>query len=505
MEKRKDRIGKILNNLNSEKSQKRTRMFVNKKRKKLESREIASQVYGNISNASSIYNYDKFSTPRGHGFAAEYANHVDDKLKNFDLFGEKVRLVGDEIDPKTNRIRKNGADRIVKGVAIQTKYCKSGAKCIAECFSDGKFKYFIDEKDKIPMKIEVPSDMYDDAIKALQERIKKGEIDLKDASSIIIKGKYTYQQVKNIAKAGNIDSIIFDSKTGAITSLNSGGLSIIISYATAKWQGENSDRALKIALKEGLKTYGTNFFTSVISSQFAKSGFNSLLVGSSEKIIKLCGPKISANIVNAFRGGKNIYGAAAMKSASKMLRNNVITAVASIVVLSTVDVVNTFRGKLSKKQLFRNITNTTANVGGGTIGWIKGASIGSFAGPVGTVVGGLAGSYMGGKIASTISEKVLDNCVVDQNEIVLKIIENNLIILTKDYLLNQKELEEVSELLSEYLTEEIIKELFENNDREQVARDMVIAHIEIVISKRENIQKEQFEEGVENIIAELDE
>ena len=44
--------------------------------------EIGSIVYGNISNASTIYGTDKFSTPRGHGFAAEEANHLFDKISN---------------------------------------------------------------------------------------------------------------------------------------------------------------------------------------------------------------------------------------------------------------------------------------------------------------------------------------------------------------------------------------------------------------------------------------
>ena len=72
------------------------------------------------------------------------------------------------------------------------------------------------------------------------------------------------------------------------------------------------------------------------------------------------GPKASQMLVNALRTGKNIYGAAAMKSASKLLRGNVVTAAASVVVLSSVDIINIFRGRISAAQLFKNITNTTS-------------------------------------------------------------------------------------------------------------------------------------------------
>ena len=78
---------------------------------------IAGVVEGNVSNAGDLYNQDKFATPRGHGFAAEQANHLYDKVVNGDFFGkEKVRLVGDDIDPDTGHIIKNGADRVVDGV-----------------------------------------------------------------------------------------------------------------------------------------------------------------------------------------------------------------------------------------------------------------------------------------------------------------------------------------------------------------------------------------------------
>ncbi|OUS68693.1 hypothetical protein B1748_33100 [Paenibacillus sp. MY03] len=64
----------------------------------------AGVVYGNVSNASTLYGQDKFGTARGHGFAAERANHLFDKFT-----GKDARLVGDGND-------KHGADRVVNKV-----------------------------------------------------------------------------------------------------------------------------------------------------------------------------------------------------------------------------------------------------------------------------------------------------------------------------------------------------------------------------------------------------
>ena len=124
---------------------------------------ISGIIYGNVSNASTLYGSDKFSTPRGHGFAAEQANYLYDKITNADFFRQgKVQNVGEAIDPDTGRIVKNGADRILNGTNIQTKYCKTGGKCISECFEGGKFKYL--NPDGTPMQIVVPSDKYEAAL-----------------------------------------------------------------------------------------------------------------------------------------------------------------------------------------------------------------------------------------------------------------------------------------------------------------------------------------------------
>lgn len=48
--------------------------------KMIQEANVAGTVYGNISTASITYGMDKFQTPRGHGFAAERANHITDKL-----------------------------------------------------------------------------------------------------------------------------------------------------------------------------------------------------------------------------------------------------------------------------------------------------------------------------------------------------------------------------------------------------------------------------------------
>lgn len=436
---------------------------------------IAAGAYGQVNKS---FDEERFHAAQGHGFAAERVNNLFDKLA-----GHDAQIVGDDNV-------KNGADRIVDGVMIQSKYCQTGNKCISECFDEnGYFKYLNNGR---PMQIEVPSDKYEAAVQAMEEKIQQGKIpgvtDPKEAKNIVRKGHFTYEQAKNIAKAGTVESLTYDAVNGAIIATSAFGVTAIITLATNLWNGEDFDKSLKLATYSGLKVGGTAFVTTIIAGQLSKAGLNSALVGSSEALVSIMGPKASAILVNAFRGGTKIYGAAAMKSAAKLLRGNVISAGVTVVVLSTFDVVNIFRGRISGKQLFKNLTNTASTVGGGTAGWLGGAAIGSAILPgVGTVVGGLIGSMAAGAGAGKISDKVLGNFIEDDAEEMIRIIQKEFETLSMDYLLSQKEAEKSVDKLGDKLDGNILKDMFASGERHKFARNLLIPIIEGETKKRKHI------------------
>lgn len=438
---------------------------------------ISAGTYGQVNKS---FEEEKFHAKQGHGFAAERANNLYDNLT-----GHNAKIVGDDNI-------KNGADRIVDDVLLQSKYCKSGSACVNECFDkDGNFRYLYNGK---PMHIEVPSDKYEEAVKAMQEKIKAGKVpgvsDPKDANNIIKKGHFTYEQAKNIAKAGTVESLTYDAVSGTIISLSSFGITAVITMATNLWNGESLEKSLKLATYSGLKVGGTAFITSVIASQLSKAGLNSALVSSSEAIVAFMGPKASAILVNAFRNGSNIYGAAAMKSAAKLLRGNIITTGVTVVVLSSFDIANIFRGRISGKQLFKNLTNTATTVAGGTGGWLGGAAIGSAILPgVGTVIGGLLGSVAAGAVAGKVTDSILDNFIEDDADKMVDIIQKEFEKLAKDYLLNQKEAEKSVDRLSDILDGKKLKDMFASKDREVFARNLLIPIIENQTKKRKHILK----------------
>jgi hypothetical protein len=191
---------------------------------------------------------------RGHGFAAEKANHLKDVLT-----GKNATIIGGDN-------AKDGADRLVDGVNIQTKYCSSGSKCIQECFEDGRFRYF--NADGSPMQIEVPSDHYEAAVQAMESRIKRGEVagitDPAKASEIVRQGGFTYQQARNIAKFGTIESVTYDAVNGIKVAGTAMGLTAIITFAYSIWRGEDVDVALEQACWSGLKVGGVTWVSSIM-------------------------------------------------------------------------------------------------------------------------------------------------------------------------------------------------------------------------------------------------
>ncbi|MBE9390295.1 hypothetical protein [Vagococcus salmoninarum] len=472
-----------------------------KKEQRMNVGQQAGTTFGSISSSGNMYNHDKYATPRGHGFAAEDANHLHDTIH-----GKKASLVGADN-------AKHGADRIVNGTEIQTKYCKTGSKCISECFENGQLKYLNSEG--TPMQIEVPSDKYVDAVKAMENRIRKGEVkgvtNPAEAKNIVRQGNYTYEQVKNIAKSGNIDSIKFDATNGAVIATTAFGISATISFAVSIWNGEDVDIALKSAAFSGIKVGSVTFISAVVSSQLSKAGLNSALVASSEQIVSLIGPKASAILVNALRSGQNIYGAAAMKSAAKLLRGNVITGIVTGVVLETVDIVDIFRGRISGKQLFKNSLETASTIAGGSAGWVAGATAGAALGTlvpivgnaVGGIIGGIVGSVGGGVISAKATKTVTGLFLEDDAEEMVRIIEKEFSIIANNYLLNREEVEEVAIQMQSVLKGKTLKDMYNSPSKIDFADNLIIPIVENIVTGRKKIispSVEDFSKGIQFLL-----
>lgn len=483
----------------------------------VQNQSIPGTIAGNLASAENIADNVVMNGVRGHGFAAEKANHLHDVFT-----GKDSKLVGTDN-------AKNGADRLVDGQHIQTKFCNGGGKCISECFDDGNFRYW-DSNGK-PMQIEVPKDFYLDAKKSFTQRVERNPEQFgidgtqeeirkqaeKLADETIKQSPYTYAQAKNIARFGTVESLTFDAVNGIRVAGTAMGISAVISFATSVWSGEDFDIALKNACYSGLKVGGLAWVSSIASAQIGRTGVMQSLRPATDWVVKQMGSKTAAALANTLRiGSKPIYGAAALSSASKLLRGNIVTGTITVGVLSSVDFYRMFQGRVSGTQVFKNVTNTASGVAGGTAGWMGGAAAGAALGsafPVigtaaGGLIGGILGSLGGGAAANKASSMLLDKFVEDDAKKMQEVLGKVFGQLAEDYLLNQKEADNILNSLHEKLSTDILRDMFAAASHEKFAKSLIEPIIENEVGKRPKIaiqdlpSNNQLSDEIESILEE---
>lgn len=438
-----------------------------------------------LNYAENVQNY----APRGHGFAAERANHHLDQL-----LGKAPRLVGADN-------AKNGADRLVKGVAIQSKYCATGSRCISQCFDDaGNFRYIKNGK---AMQIEVPRDLYDDAVKAMSDRIKNGKVpgvtDPAEAKNLVRKGHITYKQAVRIAKAGSIEGLTFDAVRGVQLAGSAAGISTAVTFATTFWQTKDAKTAMRGATQAGLEVGGVAWVTSILTAQVGRTALEKGLRSSTDFAVKQLGPKTTQFLANSLRSGKDIYGAAAANHLSKVMRGNIVTTGISVVVLTGVDAIKLFRGQLTGAQLMKNATVTTASTVAGTGVALFAAPL-VMSGPLGWGILALAGT-VAGAAGGKVTKAVMDQVIEDDGKKLQDVLEAVISEQTEECLLSEKELKEVLEGLPEVIKSETRSILTAEDPRAYATNRVVLPLLNKVLAKRPPVKLPEAEAFIKDVEA----
>lgn len=455
------------------------------KRKKHSDISLGELEYS-IRNTNHIGEIEKFHSNQGHGFAAEQANNLIDVLK-----GRDATVIGGDN-------AKDGADRLVNGQHIQTKYCQTAYQSVDAAFENHRYRY-VDANGKA-MQLEVPADQYEQAIAEMQKRIARGEVpgykNPKDAQKIVRKGNVTYEQAVNIAKAGRIEGLIFDVANSAVVSVSAFGISTVITFAKSLWEGKELDVAIEKSLCAGLKVGGIAFASSLITGQLVRTGLNSAMRESSEVVAKklLTSKQSKELVIRYFEDGANMYSAQATKQiasaqatnkAAKLLRSNLIASVVLITVISANDIRNAFNGKISGKQLFKNIMTIAGSLAGGGAGAAIGGFIGSLVPlPGASAVGFYAGGFVGGAVAGSKTNQVLSKFIEDDAVEMVRILENRFVPLVNRYCLSQEEITIILDDLKRVLVKEKLLEMFASEDREMFADELLIQIIENLVRNR---------------------
>lgn len=444
---------------------------------------VETAPYG-TQTAMELYEQRNFSAPTGHGWAAERANNQIDRFK-----GINASVVGD------NNV-KNGADRqIIESngeiTNIQSKYYSSASKSINAAFDSETGYYRYINKDGTPMQLEVPADQYEEAVSKMEAKISEGKIpgvnDTKEAANLVREGNVTYEQAKNIAKAGTFDSIKYDIKTGLVTTTMALGISFAFDYVISRMNGQSNQEALKDATLNSLKIGGLVMGTHVISCQLAKTRLANAFTPTADALANLLGDDIAKVILKTT--GQEVEGLTKQQlisKVSKVLKGNLIVNTVLFVTLSAGDIYDAINGRISVEQLIANMTITASSLAGGSAGWVVGGALGSTICPgAGTLIGSIVGGTAGAIAGKEVSEYIIDTFTESDAEEMHSVLNKKASELAEDYLISQEEFDEICQKLQEKIDQDTTKDMYQSEDREQFADDLMRPLFEEVVANRE--------------------
>lgn len=430
------------------------------------------------------------NTPTGHGILAEDVGTLLDKFS-----GHDATVVG-----RNNA--SNGPDKLINidgyQTAVQCKYCKSADSSVNDCFENGSFRYF-DLNDN-PMQIEVPKDQYYKAIEEMKNKIQTGQVhgvsDPEQAYNIIRQGNITYNQAKNLAKAGTFESITYDTATAVVRCTSVFGISFLIVFAQVAWATKDYKKAAKCALITGAKIYGLSVLGSIISSQLARSNNANFMYPVINGILKELSPQIVGRMSKTTQGFVN-PGVASIDGArsyyAKFLSAQVSTTLVMFFITSTPDIYRVISNEISKGQFVMNMAEKFAGIVTGTLtGSVVGTTIGTVANPI---AGGIAGMTTGAVIGSTASLIVHNFCHLfreDDAVIIGRMFTAFLINSAMDYMLSQDEQERLVKMLKEDQRglSRLQKKIMKSRTQSRLIKKYLSKKIEIITKGRKKLNKE---------------
>lgn len=444
----------------------------------------------------------------GHGFAAEDYNASCDRL-----CGADVVSVG-----RSNEL--NGADRIVNGSHIQVKYCASPTATVNAAFDNnglGEYRYMTENGPQI---LEVPSDQYDDCVRIMDAKINNGQVKglgTRTAKDIVRRGHCSYKQARNIAKAGNIDSLLFDAKTGSVIALSALGVSFCVKLGIAAMSCKSIGdlkQAIQLSFLEGLQSGTITLSTSILTSQIIRTQFGRNFVAlvqhmSKDSIDSVYRTAVGKKLIHDIASGmwqKSLTGASAKNVAIKLVRVNAVTNAAVFLLTSVPD---TYRylisNSISGPQFIKNLVVNASSITGATIGGILGLKFGT----PGAFVGGMIGGTLGGIMSKT----VMNRLTKDDSEHMQELIKIAIVELANEYAVqSQTEIEAVIRniQIDQVIDTNLLRAMFtagyeDNNDivRVDIAKLALDYQFDVIVRQRRQFKMMENEQLIVDSINEI--
>ena len=453
-----------------------------------------NKVFGNQQKA---YNETKgnMGGAQSHGYAAEYANNTVDRLT-----GHVVESTAQVLDEHGRQV-KNGADRTVDGMEIQTKYYKSAHESIDNAFKGGEARYI--RKDGKMMQIEVPREQYQEALKYMQEKIDSGKVPNIEpgerAENYVRRGYITYEQAYNVGLSGTLESLACDVGMGTVSSVNPAGISALIVFAQSVWNGKSVEEAVNDSLFMGMHILGRGTFAYTISMQLSRKYLaipftkaDPLNGGIAKGNKSVMNPvydmsnKLAKSIQNSNLAHNDLGKSLGL---DEIKGQEIIVGGVSAVTYFGPDVYRAMSGKISIDQLAKNSLITTGGIVGGML--LEGIP----------VVGGLIGVAAGQFVVQTI----MDEFIEDDKVKMFRILKEEYLDTISISGLSKEEVEEVTNnTIANPNLEKILENMFMSGIYRQYARVAIMnEEIVLVMSRRKKIQEADYEQGLQTILTKI--
>lgn len=429
------------------------------------------------------------NNPAGHGEMAEKASHMIDRAH-----GHSAKWLGPENT-------KNGADRLVDNVYVQTKYYKMARGSLEAAFDPvtGSYRYM---QNGSPMQLEVPKDQYGKVLEGFRKKIKDGKVpgvtNPADAEKYVRRGRLTYDQAVNLTKPGTVESLVYDAATGAVICSCAFGISFVATVFTTYRASGDMEEAVRVGIGTGVQVFGISFLQHIVVSQVARTSLAGTLNKPASYIVEKMGNKASQSIVNGLRalsGKSAISGAAATKQLTKILRSNALTTAISIAVLSVPETYNLVTNKISGSQYAKNMVSLTGSVAGGAGGAVAaGVAAAKVAGATGTAIApgvgtavGIAGGFAGGVVGSKVAGAASDVFWESDAQVSGRLLNAYIAYLASEYLMSDSEMEAIVKRFDE-ITSKDFQKLFDDvrasDEQENTIRAFLEPRFEAVVSER---------------------
>ena len=411
-------------------------------------------------------NKNYLNASQGGGYGAEYGNNTIDRL-----MGKDVVNAAQQLDESGKQI-KNGADRIVNDVEIQTKYYKTPRETVNAAFGpDGNAKYIRTDGTGKMMQIEVPRDQYQAAVDVMQEKMNEGKVPGvepgEDARNYVKKGAMTYSAAQKVACAGTIEGLKIDFENGIVYSKSVAGISGLISFSMEYWKTGDTSKAAQAGVRTVVQVLGSAGLQAAIAGQIKREYFlNKQLNNPINTLANNISKRMGWNLQN--------------------VSNNISTGVITF----GPDIVRNIQGKISNEQLLKNISVTAAGFAAGKL--IK------------VLQGGTPLSIAASVGATILVQAFLDNRIEDDTQKMYRVLK--LVFLDEVMVLDltSEEVQQVAELsIANKDLKKILPKMYQADNPEKFARKLVVDAIMSVMQRRCTITKEIENEALNIVLSEL--